>query len=138
MVQQNPEQVNQAKTEREIGKQLATSYVKEPTVRDFAPPSVRQARSAAAADAAARWEQLESELETTKAELVKLRSHVQVIEESNKILHEDAEGLRTENDRLKHEKAVIMTRIEAAGDVLIGLIKPIPPKDSEKKDQNVA
>ena len=84
---------------------------------------IRQ-RARGAADAAQRWVDLESALKQITAERDDFRNRLSSIEQTSAILQADNNRLRIENDALKVENAVIMTRVRDAARIIVGIVSP--------------
>jgi chromosome segregation ATPase len=90
-------------------------------------PAKRRPLSAQAAEAAQRWQDLEDELTHTKSTLEDLRAVHNVLEESNRVLHEDIERLKLTNERLVRENTTIHARLSTAAEIIVGIMKPLQP-----------
>ena len=107
-----------------------------------APPSefTGRPRSAAYAQALDQWAELERELEHTRSRLQAANGHIMVLEESNKILHEELEALKQENHKLSRENTIIHTRLSDAAHALLNITRPLttekPARDPNPIDVN--
>ena len=92
-------------------------------------------RSEAAAKAAQDMLDLENHIEQLKGELEMVRSHSLVVEESNKLLHEQVSVLEHENHDLRRIQTEINTRLSVCANILMDLRRPItePPVDNITK-----
>lgn len=90
-------------------------------------PKQRQL-SDAAAQAAQNMIDLQIEVEQLKAEGNHLRSHIEVIEETNSILVAELEVLKKNNKSLERENIVIHTRLRTAADIIVDIMKPLEPE----------
>jgi outer membrane murein-binding lipoprotein Lpp len=96
----------------------------------YAPPDVRASRfSEEAAKAAQYVLDLENKVKRLNQDVTALTSHIQVIEESNALLHEEIKNLKAENSRLAHVSSVIETRLHVATETLLGIKAVIPPRE---------
>ncbi len=102
---------------------------KLPDPREYAPPEARMSRfSEEAAKAAQYVADLERQVRLLQNEMSLLNAHIQVVEESNALLHERILELEKTNERLAHVSSVIQTRISIATETLIGIQQVVPPK----------
>jgi len=99
-----------------------------PGALEFAPPARRaEARSEAYAAAMNDFRLMENETQVLRQEIAKANAEIAVLEESNKLLHRDMDGIKADNERLVRENTVIHTRLRAAADTLLGVMKPADP-----------
>lgn len=83
-------------------------------------------RSERAAEAAQHVVDLENSLASAQHEIEGLRARNSVIEEANKLLHEELDSLKRDNNRLLRENVEVHTRVTAAAEALMRIIKTSP------------
>lgn len=104
----------------------------------------RRQRSAKYAEAMEEADKLEQDLQAERSASALLRSQLQVVEESNTILHEEIAGLKKDNERLVRENTTIHERLKIVAEILINLMKPVdmsalavPGLDKDKLAEDV-
>jgi FtsZ-binding cell division protein ZapB len=97
----------------------------EPKSPDLPPPAPareqRVHRSAIAAEAAARWEALESEATQLQHSLSVAEARNAVLEQTNQALQNEIASLRYDNERLVRENTAIQERINIAAETLLAI-----------------